>query len=100
MPGCGIGGSALVFGRSLCLPKWWGSPSARSKQRAPKPAPKNWLSDGSGHRVSFEVADVLHTPFEDERFDLIWSMESGEHYPDKAQFFHESYRLLKPGGQF
>jgi tocopherol O-methyltransferase len=26
-------------------------------------------------------------------------MESGEHYPDKGQFFKESYRLLKPGGR-
>jgi tocopherol O-methyltransferase len=45
------------------------------------------------------VADVLNTPFADEQFDFIWSMESGEHYPDKAQFFQESYRLLKPGGR-
>jgi tocopherol O-methyltransferase len=45
------------------------------------------------------LALSLHTPFPDAQFDFIWSMESGEHYPDKAQFFQESYRLLKPGGK-
>ncbi|HEY9888796.1 MAG TPA: methyltransferase domain-containing protein [Candidatus Obscuribacterales bacterium] len=93
--GCGIGGSALylcdryqaqVMGVTLS-PKQ----AARATERA--------QLAGLGDRATFQVADVLHTPFADGQFDFIWSMESGEHYPDKGQFFAESYRLLKPGGR-
>jgi tocopherol O-methyltransferase len=102
--GCGIGGSALVLGDRYGAQVVGLTLSPVQAARAQARAEEAGLSDGpSGpvcdHRVTFQVADVLHTPFEDERFDLIWSLESGEHYPDKAQFFHESYRLLKPGGQ-
>ncbi|MGD1941942.1 MAG: methyltransferase domain-containing protein [Leptolyngbyaceae cyanobacterium] len=93
--GCGIGGSALylcdrydatsVIGVTLS-PKQ----AARATERA--------AIAGLAKRAQFQVVDVLNTPFPDEQFDLIWSMESGEHYPDKGQFFQESYRLLKPGG--
>ena len=37
-------------------------------------------------------------PFADNSFDLVWSLESGEHMPDKTQFMQECYRVLKPGG--
>ncbi|RYR59069.1 hypothetical protein Ahy_A05g024910 isoform B [Arachis hypogaea] len=39
---------------------------------------------GTG-QVSFQVADALDQPFPDGQFDLVWSMESGEHMPDKAK---------------
>ncbi|KAK9154942.1 hypothetical protein Sjap_002422 [Stephania japonica] len=34
-------------------------------------------------QVSFQVGDALQQPYPDEQFDLVWSMESGEHMPDK-----------------
>jgi tocopherol O-methyltransferase len=39
-------------------------------------------------------------PFADDTFDFVWSMESGEHMPDKEKFLAECYRVLKPGGTF
>lgn len=36
-------------------------------------------------QVCFQVADALNQPFPDGQFDLVWSMESGEHMPDKAK---------------
>lgn len=36
-------------------------------------------------QVSFQVADALEQPFGDGQFDLVWSMESGEHMPDKTK---------------
>lgn len=93
--GCGIGGSALylsdryqaqVTGVTLS-----GQQAARANERA--------AIAGLAERAQFQVADVLNTPFDDATFDFIWSMESGEHYPDKGQFFREAYRLLKPGGR-
>ncbi|KAH6799381.1 Kinesin motor family protein [Perilla frutescens var. frutescens] len=36
-------------------------------------------------QVSFEVADALNQPFPEGKFDLVWSMESGEHVRDKKK---------------
>lgn len=93
--GCGIGGSALYLGDRFSATVTGLTLSPVQAERAQERAAAAGLSD----RVRFQVEDVLHTPFPDQSFDLIWSLESSEHYPDKAQFFQESYRLLKPGGQ-
>ena len=45
------------------------------------------------------MADALNMPFDDNSFDLVWSLESGEHMPDKQKFLGECYRVLKPGGK-
>ena len=50
--------------------------------------------------LNFQVADALSLPFEDDSFDLVWTLESGEHMPDKEQFLAECYRVLQPGGTF
>lgn len=39
----------------------------------------------SWKQVTFQVADALEQPFSDGQFDLVWSMESGEHMPDKKK---------------
>lgn len=51
----------------------------------PQAARANALSaaQGFGDRLSFGVGDALAMPFDDGQFDLVWSMESGEHMPDK-----------------
>ncbi|MFM9265648.1 methyltransferase domain-containing protein [Tychonema sp. BBK16] len=53
---------------------------------------------GLESNVNFLVADALNMPFRDNSFDLVWSLESGEHMPDKIKFLQECYRVLKPGG--
>lgn len=54
----------------------------------------------SDHFYPFEkVADALDMPFKDESFDLVWSLESGEHMPDKQQFVNELFRVAAPGGR-
>ena len=45
------------------------------------------------------VADALAMPCADKSFDLVWSMESGEHMPDKRQFIKELARVAAPGGK-
>ena len=93
--GCGIGGSTLYladkFGSSATGITLSPVQASRAKERASEAG----LSD----RVSFEVANALEMPFADNSFDLVWSLESGEHMPDKAKFLAECYRVLKPGGK-
>ena len=36
-------------------------------------------------QCSFKVADALKMPFPDNSFDLVWSLESGEHMPEKPK---------------
>lgn len=38
-------------------------------------------------------------PFQNNAFDLAWSLESGEHMPDKKVFVDELFRVTKPGGR-
>ena len=93
--GCGIGGSTLHLAQKFGC-KATGitlSPvqASRAKERA--------VEAGLENRVNFEVANALEMPFEENSFDLVWSLESGEHMPDKAKFLAECYRVLKPGGK-
>jgi len=94
--GCGIGGSSLylanqfnarVDGITLSPVQ-----AARAAQRASEA--------GLATQVQFQVADALDMPFADETFDFVWSMEIGEHMPDKEKFLQECYRVLKVGGTF
>ncbi len=44
--------------------------------------------------MHFDIADALNQPFPDGQFDLVWSLESGEHMPDKEKvlnFFCEIF---------
>lgn len=94
--GCGIGGSALYlaekFGAAVAGVTLSPVQAKRATERA--------AAFGLGDRAQFQVADALALPFADQSFDLVWSMESGEHMPDKQQFLQECYRVLKPGGKF
>ena len=93
--GCGIGGSTLhlaeKFGCNATGITLSPVQASRAKERA-----KEAGLDG---KVNFEVANALDLPFADDTFDLVWSLESGEHMPDKAKFLAECYRVLKPGGK-
>jgi len=92
--GCGIGGSALHLAEKYGAIATGITLSPVQANRAQERAKV------AGLEAHFEVADALAMPFEDETFDLVWSLESGEHMPDKAQFMAECCRVLKPGGTF
>lgn len=93
--GCGIGGSTLYLAEKYNATAKGITLSSIQATRATERARAAVLDS----RVSFEVADALNTPFADNSFDLVWSLESGEHMPDKARFLQECYRVLKPGGK-
>lgn len=93
--GCGIGGSTLHLAQKFGSKATGITLSPVQASRAKERAAEAGLDD----RVSFEVANALEMPFEDNSFDLVWSLESGEHMPDKTKFIQECYRVLKPGGK-
>jgi tocopherol O-methyltransferase len=50
-------------------------------------------------RLRFFVRDWLDNELPDEQFDAVLAIESTEHMDDKASFFSESARVLRPGGR-
>lgn len=93
--GCGIGGSSLYLAEKLQAQATTGiTLSPVQAKRAAERAQQAHID------ATFQVADALDMPFPDGSFDLVWSLESGEHMPDKARFLQECFRVLKPGGTF
>ncbi|XP_062119652.1 tocopherol O-methyltransferase, chloroplastic-like [Humulus lupulus] len=92
--GCGIGGSSRYLATKFGAKCHGITLSPVQAQRANALASAQGLAD----KVSFQVADALEQPFEDGQFDLVWSMESGEHMPDKAKFVNELVRVAAPDG--
>jgi tocopherol O-methyltransferase len=93
--GCGIGGSSLYLAQKFQAQATGITLSPVQAARAAERAKEADLSD----RSQFLVANAQAMPFDDHTFDLVWSLESGEHMPDKTKFMQECYRVLKPGGK-
>ncbi|XP_022719892.1 tocopherol O-methyltransferase, chloroplastic-like isoform X1 [Durio zibethinus] len=92
--GCGLGASSRYLARKYGAECQGFTLGAVQAGRANVLAKAEGLAD----KVSFQVADALNQPFPDGQFDLVWSMESGEHMPDKAKFVNELARVAAPGG--
>ncbi|HEY9858486.1 MAG TPA: methyltransferase domain-containing protein [Candidatus Obscuribacterales bacterium] len=97
--GCGIGGSSLYLAQKFQAAATGITLSpvqaARATERAREAGMSSLTTQPS---AQFFVRDALNTNFADNSFDLVWSLESGEHMPDKRKFLQECYRVLKPGG--
>ena len=93
--GCGIGGSTLYLANKFEAEATGITLSSVQASRARERA----ITAGLEKQVQFQVANALAMPFADNSFDLVWSLESGEHMPDKAKFLQECYRVLQPGGK-
>lgn len=93
--GCGIGGSSRHIANKYNCTSQGITLSPYQAQRGNELAKEQGLEESA----SFQVANALEMPFDDNSFDLVWSLESGEHMPDKPKFVNELFRVSKPGGR-
>ncbi|CAF1062032.1 unnamed protein product [Didymodactylos carnosus] len=93
--GCGIGGSSMYITQHYLGVQCYGiTISSKQVQTAINNAQKMKLTD----TCEFQLANALSLPFPNEIFDIVYSMESGEHIPDKRKFMSQMNYVLKSGG--
>ena len=92
--GCGIGGSSRHLARKYGCSTEGITLSPYQAKRANELAKEQSLP-----QCNFQVADAMKMPFDDASFDLVWSLESGEHMPNKQNFVNELLRVAAPGGR-
>lgn len=94
--GCGMGGPACHIARITGAEVHGLTPNAVQLQLARTLAREQGLSE---QRVRFTQGDAAALPFEDASFDTVLFFESACHFPERARFFREARRVLKPGGR-
>jgi len=92
--GCGLGGSAFWLADRFDCDVTGMTISPVQAKMASKKAKSLGLSD----RVQFEVRDANQWQPEPESRDMVWIMESSEHFRGKKGFFARCASALKPGG--
>jgi cyclopropane fatty-acyl-phospholipid synthase-like methyltransferase len=53
---------------------------------------------GFSDRIKLELGDATKLRFENDSFDKIMAIECAFHFGSRADFFHEAFRILRPGG--
>lgn len=92
--GCGLGNSSCWLAKEKNANVVGISLVQRQVDKATAYAKKNNVKN-----IDFIVANYLHTPFEDNSFDVVWAIESVCYAEEKALFLKEAFRILKPGGR-
>jgi tocopherol O-methyltransferase len=92
--GCGIGGPGLYLAGALGCTVEGVTLSAAQAERANEKA----RASGLDQRAHFYQRDARDSGYPDGSFDVVWALESLMHIPDRAAFFADVHRLLRPGG--
>ena len=91
--GCGYGGTSRVLANDY---------GAEVSALTISPAQHAYASalDPSSANPAYLLRDWADNGLPSDHFDVVFAIESSEHMPDKAAFFAEVRRVLKPGGRF
>ncbi|HUC54550.1 MAG TPA: class I SAM-dependent methyltransferase [Candidatus Cybelea sp.] len=89
--GCGFGGSTIHLAKNYGVYATGITISPIQVKMAQKAAARE------GVNAKFLLMDAEEMKF-DEFFDVIWSVESISHYPDKESFFASAANCMKSGG--
>jgi len=92
--GCGVGGSARYLAKKFDANALGFTLSPVQAENANRYNQQAGLSD----QVNIEVRDMMTLTEVNQKFDLIWSMESAEHIAEKARLFDLFYQHLQPDG--
>ena len=93
--GCGHGGTGVFLARNYNC-------HSEGLTLSPKEAllaNKNATSAGVDLLTRFLVADAESHDLPEDVVDLVWTMESSEHFHDKPHYFRRAARSLRPGGR-
>jgi tocopherol O-methyltransferase len=91
--GCGFGASSIYLAQQFDVVTTGITTSPVQVEMAQKAAAK------AGVGCKFLLMDAEKMTF-DEKFDVLWSVESISHYQNVARFFEAAVRMLKPHGTF
>lgn len=93
--GCGVGGSSIYLAKNLGCTMQGITLSKKQSEHATQFAQDNGVAD----KCTFSQQDYTNTNFADNTFDFAWCIESMETAQDKAKYFAEMRRIIKPGGK-
>ena len=93
--GCGHGAPAVRLARELDCQVLGLTISEKQACLARENAARARVQQGT----RFLVQDAERYAYPHEEFDLVWTMESSEHFADKQRYLHNTAATLKPGGQ-
>jgi len=93
--GCGHGGTCVYLARRYDCYTEGLTLSPKQALRAEE----NARRAGVGPLTRFVVTNVETHVLPEETVDLVWTMESSEHFRDKSEYFRRAALSLRPGGK-
>jgi tocopherol O-methyltransferase len=93
--GCGHGGTCIYLAKEYGCQASGITLSSRQAEIAREQASRN----GVAGKVDFQVGDADHYDFPAATYDVVWTMESSEHFADKAGYFRRAAASLRADGK-